>query len=106
MSDSSPGDLAVAFRSIERRVRDALAPVDGDRSVAGPLLAELDQVVQAAGAAIGAPGASAEGVAAAIDARPPDKWDDAELRALRQHALDAGRLLRAIAAAAESAADG
>jgi len=107
VSETAPGDLAVAFRSLERRLREALEPARGDRSVAAPMIAELDQVVQDAARAIGAPpGSSASAVAAAIDARPADAWQESELQALRGHALDAGRLLRAIAAAAEAAADG
>ena len=105
MSETAPADLAVAFRSLERRLREALEPVDGDRSKVAPMIAELDQVVQQAASVVGS---SADGasIAAAIDARRADSWQESELQALRQHALDAGRLLRAIATAAEAAADG
>ena len=104
MSETAPSDLAVAFRSLERRLGEALEPVDGDRSKVAPMITELDQVVQQAARVVGS---SADGasIATAIDARRADSWQDAELQALRQHALDAGRLLRAIAAAAEAAAD-
>ena len=104
MSGSSPSDLAVAFRSLDRRLREALAPVNGDLSVAGGMIGELEQVVAAAARAAGT-AVSASAVADELEARPQDKWDDDDLRSLRQHALDAGRLLRAIAAAAEAAAD-
>ena len=105
MSGSSPSDLAVAFRSLDRRLREALAPVNGDLSVAGGMIGELEQVVTAAARAAGTSTVSASAVADELDSRPQDKWDDSDLRSLRQQALDAGRLLRAIAAAAEAAAD-
>ncbi len=104
MSESSPSDLAVAFRSLDRRLREALAPVDGDLSVAGGMIGELEQVVSAAARVAGTSTATASAVADELDSRPQDQWDEGDLRALRQHALDAGRLLRAIAAAAEAAA--
>ncbi|MGD9704312.1 MAG: hypothetical protein AB7Q42_23160 [Acidimicrobiia bacterium] len=105
MSESSPADLAVAFRSMDRRLREALAPVHGDLSVAGGMIGELEQVVVAAARAAGTSTASSSAIATELESRPQDKWDDGDLRALRQHALDAGRLLRAIATAAEAAAD-
>ena len=40
-------------------------------------------------------------IADAIDAVPPDAWDESVLTSLRSTALDIGRLLRAIAAVAE-----
>ena len=45
-------------------------------------------------------------IADAIEATPADAWDEATLNSLRTTALDVGRLLRAIAAAAEDAGDG
>lgn len=103
MSGSSPSDLSVTFRSIERRLAEALEPVGGDRAAVAGLVAELDGVVAAAAAIVGA-GSGGRAVADAIDARPADAWQDEELATLRTHALDVGRLLRAIAAAAEEAA--
>ena len=43
-------------------------------------------------------------IADAIEAVPADAWDEATLSSLRTTALDIGRLLRAIAAAAEEPA--
>jgi hypothetical protein len=98
MSSSSPSDLAVTFRSIPRRLREAL----GDTPAAGAtaISAELsEQVGIAAGLMHTAadPGAIAD----AIEEVPADDWDDATLTELRSAALDIGRLLRAIAAVAE-----
>jgi hypothetical protein len=100
---SAPGDLAVAFRSLARRLKEALEPVDGDTSVAAPMLDELQSVVAKAAAVVRAE-PSAGAVADAIERRPADSWIDSELDALRREALDAGRLLRAIQTAAEEAA--
>jgi hypothetical protein len=44
-------------------------------------------------------------IADAIDTVPPDEWDENTLNQLRSTALDIGRLLRAIAAVAESEED-
>ena len=68
MSETAPGDLAVAFRSIERRLREALEPVDGDRSKVARMLTELDQIVREAAAVVRTP-ADGASIAAAIEAR-------------------------------------
>ena len=49
--------------------------------------------------------ADAASVAAAIERRRPDEWDDATLGTLRDEAMAAGAVLRRIAAAAEAAED-
>jgi hypothetical protein len=102
MSASTPSDLAVTFRSLARRRREAIG--DAPQSALGGLLAELQTHVDAAAAALGTSG-DADAVAAAIEARHSEDWDDATLTALRAHALEAGAVLRRIAAAAEAAAD-
>ena len=103
MSGSSPADLAVAFRSFARRLDEALEPVGGNRRVAADLIGELDAVIAAA-ASVMRSGQSASAVADALDARPADAWDGDDLDRVRALALDSGRLLRAIARAAEDAA--
>ncbi len=106
MSRTAPGDLAVAFRSLDRRLREALRgeneaaasePVVELRAVVASAAAELDVAVQGDLAATGA------GVASAIEHIPADAWDIARLDRLRSLALEAGRLLRAVAAATEAA---
>ena len=99
MSSSSPSDLSVTFRSVLRRLREALG--DSPSSSTAGISAELnEQIGVAAGLMHSAadPGAIAD----AIDAVPADDWDEATLTSLRTTALDIGRLLRAIAAVAES----
>jgi len=99
MSGSTPSDLAVTFRSLARRQREAIGDVN-PAAVAG-LNRELDGHVHAAADLLGA-GRDPTAVADAIEQRPAEDWDDATLEALRQHALEAGAVLRRIAREAES----
>ncbi len=100
MRDSTPDDLAVAFRSLARRQREALG--DADPSAFSDLGAELQRHVADAAAVVGS-ASDGGAVAAAIDARRD--WDDATLATLQRSALDAGAVLRRLAAAAESGDD-
>jgi hypothetical protein len=102
MSPTTPSDLAVAFRSLARRQREALG--DAEPSAYSGLVAELSSHVEAA-AAVMHTSPDADAVARAIDDRPPDTWNDEMLAALRQHALEAGAVLRAMSAAAGTAHD-
>jgi hypothetical protein len=96
MSLTTPDDLAVAFRSLARRQREALG--DAEPSAHAGLLAELRGHVEAAAAVMhSAP--DAESLARAILDRPADMWDDATLSTLRQQALEAGAALRALSIA-------
>lgn len=94
MSKSTPADLAVAFRSLERRRREAIDAAGG-----GAPLGELDRHIANAATLLGsAPDAAA--VAEAIAGRRSDDWDDADLAALREHATGAGIALRHVVDAA------
>jgi hypothetical protein len=103
MTGSSPRDLAVAFRSLGRRLREAQEGADEERAdVVAAASGELRSVVQAAGkevgvATVGDVASMGEVVAAAIERVPADEWDVGRLDHLRQLALEAGRLLRVIA---------
>jgi len=99
MSATTPADLATSFRSLARRRREALGDAD-PASVSGNL-DELQRHLDAAAAAVGS-AADSEAVAAAIEARRSDEWDEPTLDALRSHALEAGAALRRIAAATDS----
>ena len=100
MSKSTPDDLAIAFRSLARRQREALG--DADPSAFGDLDAELQRHVADAAAIVGtSPDGAA--VAAAIESRRD--WDDAALAALQRSALDAGAVLRRLAAAVAESSD-
>ena len=98
MSSSSPRDLAVTMRSVPRRLREAVGD-SPPRATAG-IAAELDQQIAIA-AKLMHSAADPDAIADAIDAVPPDQWDETTLNGLRGTALDIGRLLRAIAAVAE-----
>jgi hypothetical protein len=102
MSGSTPADLAVTFRSLARRQREATG--DADPRVLGGLVTELQGHITAAAAALGTSG-DADTVATAIERRPAEDWDDATLATVREEALAAGGVLRRMAAAAEAAQD-
>ncbi len=99
MSPTTPDDLAVAFRSLARRQREALG--DANPAAHAGLIAELRGHLDAAAAAMHT-SPDAESLARAIEDRPADMWDDATLATLRQHALEAGAVLRKLSAAAGS----
>jgi hypothetical protein len=102
--------LAVAFRSFPRRLREALALAEGDpvrTRAAKDRAAELDRIVQDAAATVGASAGAdlatgTEAVAQRIQSIEPDEWDESRLERLRQLALDGGRILREVEAAARA----
>ena len=102
MSKSTPADLAIAFRSMDRRRREALDAADG-AAVSGPL-ADFERHIAAAAALLGGP-TSADALAAAIESKPGDEWDESVLDQIRQHATEAGTALRRIVDAAPAADD-
>lgn len=102
MSKSTPADLAVAFRSLERRRREALDAAEG-APVSG-LLSELDDHIRTAATLVGAP-PDATAVAATLAAASADEWDISTLDAVRHHATRAGSILRQVADAAPAQAD-
>jgi hypothetical protein len=102
VSRSSPADLAVAFRSYGRRLRESIGDAP-ESSVIG-LVGELRGHIDAAAAVLGT-SSDANAVADAILARRSEDWDDASLSALRQHADAAGEVLRRIAATTGSDED-
>ena len=102
MSKSTPDDLVVAFRSLDRRRREALDAVEG--APPSDPLADLDRHIAAAATLVGA-ATSASAVADAIATRPGDEWDESVLDALRGHATGAGTALRRVVDAAPGPAD-
>jgi hypothetical protein len=100
MSASTPADLAVTFRSLARRQREAIG--DADPGAVSALVAELQGHVATAAGLMHTP-PDAEAVARAIEDRPADEWDEATLDALRAEGLAAGAVLRRIQSAAEEA---
>ena len=98
MSSSSPSDLAVTFRSIPRRLREARG--DAPQHVTAGITAELDEQIAIAARLVRSD-TDAAAIADAIEAVPADAWNESTVASLRSAALDIGRLLRAIAAVAE-----
>jgi hypothetical protein len=93
MSETAPRDLAVAFRSLPRRLREAADGV-AEEVAAGLVIDAHNQLAEAA-RLLGTT-ADGEAVAAAIEAVAADQWDDSVLDALRQAAINAGRAVRQI----------
>lgn len=95
MTGSSPFDLAVAFRSVPRRLHEARGDTPAD-AIAGPE-GSIRSLFAEAGRLMGTTD-DPEAIAAAIHDHHPDDWDEAVLERLRTIALDLGRLLRQIEA--------
>lgn len=91
---SSPADLAVAFRSLDRRLANA-----SNEEVPLELIASarssVDGAIAAAAALLGVR-PEARSVAEAIEAMPAKDWTDVTLGALQARADDAGRAIRAV----------
>ena len=97
---SSPEDLAVAFLSLSRRLREA-PDADTPRDVIDLAEGAVHGAVTAAATVLGSV-ATAEGVAAAIRERHARDWSDADLDALQTHASDAARAIRDLENASSS----
>jgi hypothetical protein len=98
MSAASPDDLAIAFRSVARRLKEAQA--DAPHEVTASPTAELHALVEEA-ARLMSTGSDPAAIADAIAELPADQWNDDTLDRLQAIALDVGRLLRHITALAE-----
>jgi len=100
MSESSPEDLAVAFRSFARRQREAVD--DADPSTVSDLLSEVSGHISDAAALLGV-SPDAESIAAELERRRPEEWEEQTLASVRQHATETGRVLGKIAERVEAA---
>jgi hypothetical protein len=98
MSAASPDDLAIAFRSVSRRLTEAQA--DAPNEVTASPTAELHGLVEEAARLMGTSN-DPTSIATAIDGLPADQWNNETLDRLRTITLDVGRLLRHITALAE-----
>jgi len=94
MSKSSPRDLAVAFRSLARRLHDAHDD-DTPPDVSASATSEVRNAIAGAAAVLGS-SATAEGVADAIASRRNDEWTDADLDAIQKQADAAARAVRTV----------
>jgi hypothetical protein len=94
MSTSSPNDLAVAFRSLARRLREAPTDETPPEAITSAQRS-VNEAIAAAGAVMGtAP--DAEAVAAAVQARHTRDWTDADLASLQSSAEAAARAIRTL----------
>jgi len=98
VSDASPQDLAVSFRSVPRRRREAAG--DAPPEVVGPLSHEIDRQLGLAAGLMHSAG-DAESIATAISAVRAKEWDETTLASLRTIAIEVGKLLRQMAALVE-----
>ena len=96
MSSTSPSDLAISFRSIPRRLREAQA--DTPSAATQPHTSAISSHLATAGTLMRT-SADSVAIADAIDAVAADDWSDDTLNSLRSIALELGSALRAIAAA-------
>ncbi len=96
MSSTSPNELAITFRSIPRRLREAQA--DTPAAATQPHTTAISSHLAAAGALMRTT-ADPVAIADAIDAVAVDDWSEHTLNSLRSIALDLGSALRAVAAA-------
>lgn len=101
MTESSPSDLAVAFRSLGRRRAEALGELSVDDEHVHSILSDISAVVRHSADRLRVPADPAV-IADAIATRPADAWTDKELDDLRRDALDIGRLLRLLADTADT----
>lgn len=100
MSSASPADLAITFRSVPRRLREAQGTAPHELTAAPT--AELHGLLEDAGRLMGTTG-EPNSIADEIANAHADDWDDSVLGRLREIGLDLGRLLRHIGALAEGA---
>lgn len=99
VSKSSPADLAIAFRSLDRRRREAIG--DSDPTDVADLAAALDEHIATVASRLGTE-ASASAVGNELERRHSDEWDESLLDDVRQHATDAGVVVRRIAERVEA----
>ena len=95
MSDSTPADLAVAFRSFVRRLSEAEGNADDARQVAAVRQARrhVDAAIQEAAKLLGV-AATPELIARKIDHTAADRWADETLTKLRRIVGEAAGELR------------
>ncbi|MCU1398432.1 MAG: hypothetical protein JWN62_1541 [Acidimicrobiales bacterium] len=100
MSTSSPADLAVAVRSLQRRLDEA--STDAPPQAIATARTEVAAAITAAAERLGC-SASTESVAAAITSRRPEDWNEGALAEVQASADAAARAIRVLADAAERA---
>ena len=95
MSSAAPTDLAIAFRSMQRRLREAQGETPPELTAGAH--GEVTVLLAEAGALLHSSPEPAA-IADAIDAVPANQWDAVVLDRLGSIALELGRWVRQIAA--------
>ena len=101
MSISSPADLAVAFRSLPRRLHQASGPTAPPSAIARTQ-AEIAASVQSAAELLGCT-ATSDAVGLAIEQRELNDWVATDIATLQAYAQTAARALRQLEDLAEEA---
>lgn len=92
MSTSTPADLAIAFRSLPRRLREAsILDVGPDASTTAT--SAVESAMSAAARLLGC-SASAESIASTIEQRHLDDWKAGDIDSLQDNARAAGTAIR------------
>ena len=94
MSASAPSDLAVAFRSLSRRLREGSSE-DVSAAAIATARAAVDAAIASAAGVLGC-GATPEAVATAIQARKAREWTDSDLAAIQRSANEAAAAIRGL----------
>jgi hypothetical protein len=94
MSASAPSDLAVAFRSLARRLKEAVSDDTPPTAIAGAESAVSAAIASAATVLHCSP--TADAVASAIQARKAREWTDADLAAVQRNANEAAAAIRGL----------
>ena len=94
MSTSTPADLAIAFRSLPRRLREA-SILDVAPDAIATATSALDSAVVASARLLGC-SASVEAIASRIDERRLDDWTAGDIESLQAYAREAGTAIRVV----------
>lgn len=92
MTQSTPSDLAIAFRSLPRRLREASAG-DVDQVDIGTATATVEDAINAAASLMNCE-STANDVASLIERRPLVEWTAAQLSQLQSYASASGAAIR------------
>ena len=92
MSQSTPDDLAISFRSLPRRLREAsIGDVDPTDATHASKL--VDEAVAGAALIVGC-SPTIESLATTLEQRPLNEWTDAQLATVQGYATAAGTAIR------------
>ena len=94
MSISTPADLAIAFRSLPRRLREASA-LDVAPNAIAVATSAVESACAASASLLGC-SATVESIANTIDQRHLNDWIAGDIESLQNHARQAGAAIRVV----------